>query len=651
MNLRQKLLLLALVALVLPLSSWLLLRELEAFLRAGQQQALQATALTIARSLQGELNELARADENDLLVSDGNDIAIDGYFTNWPAAPGYWKQYASDDGKLGLKLAVRSNGTLLWLAIAVTDQTPVRENLAIQGAMDGLEMNLFGHQGMTGFRIVSAATGPITLNSNQHSQISGYWLDKFDGYQVELVMPLKMAVSGISLRLVDVDDSDVRLISREIRLQRLQLAFSQADIATQIKSLLGAGQSAWLLDRTGNIRARASGEAVVSAPRQASWVERAIHNLMSKQLPASGGTPANLARFPDGFTSNGWTRNTGTAQMINAVSVSVLSDGETVGSLQMQAVSDDLLLLSNKALVRIVGISVLAMLVIMLAMYLFAGRLSVRVRKLNQAVNRARERPQDDPDLPLLNDNDELGELARTDAGLLQAVREYNQYLQTLASKLSHELKTPLVIVRSSLENLSRDPADPKAATYISRAQEGSDRLAGILRAMSDASRLEQTIAVADSESFDLAAMLTQSAEAYAQIHPDRRIECVLDQPVCHIHGAPELLAQALDKLVDNAVSFTGPEDQITIGLRNTAEGLQIFVRNTGSSLPAEMQDSLFESLVSFRSQTRNGVPHLGLGLYLVKLIAEAHQGLAVAHNLENNAGVEFQLRLPNTGV
>ncbi|MCF6225225.1 MAG: ATP-binding protein [Xanthomonadales bacterium] len=647
MNLRQKLLLLALVALVLPLSSWLLLRELEGFLRAGQQQALQATASTIARSLDGKLQQVAAANANDLLVSAGGDTAIDGYFSYWPAASAYWNTYASDDGELQLKLAARSNGRQLWLALIVSDHSPVRENLAIQGAMDGFELNLFGQQGMTGFKIAAAATGPFTLNSNQHSQISGYWLDNFDGYQVELLVPLKMAVSGLSLRLVDVDDPGVRLISREINLKRLQLAQPQTEIAAQIKSLLGAGQSAWLLDNNDNIRARASGGDIQSASQQQSnWVQRVVHDLMSKQLPSSHSISGTAPRLPAEFEAVGWTRDASTAQLINAVSVPVSSAGQIVGSLQMQAVADDLLLLSNNALLRIVGISLLAMVIIMLAMYLFAGRLSARVRKLNQAVNRARERPHVDPDLPLLEDRDELGELARSDARLLQAVREYNQYLQTLASKLSHELKTPLVIVRSSLENLSRDPSDPKAAIYISRAQEGSDRLAGILRAMSDASRLEQSIAVADTEDFDLAALLTQSTAAYAQIYPQYQIECELDQSALHINGAPELLAQALDKLVDNAVSFSGPDDLITLGMRSSGP-VEIFVRNTGSSLPDEMQDSLFESLVSLRTRSRDGVPHLGLGLYLVKLIAQAHHGKASARNLKDKQGVEFTLTLP----
>ena len=203
--------------------------------------------------------------------------------------------------------------------------------------------------------------------------------------------------------------------------------------------------------------------------------------------------------------------------------------------------------------------------------------------------------------------------------------------------------------MRSSLENLSRDPADPKAATYISRAQEGSERLAGILRAMSDASRLEQSIAVAEIETFDLANLLTQSTAAYAQIHPDHNIVCELDQQSYRMRGAPELLAQALDKLVDNAVSFTGREDQITLGLRSQAERLEIYVRNSGSVLPEEMQNRLFESLVSMRSKAKDGVPHLGLGLYLVKLIAKAHHGVVSAYNLDDSAGVEFKLDLPLT--
>ncbi len=656
MSLRQKLLLLALITLVLPVSAWLLLRELEGFLRAGQQQALEATAATMARSLQSSVAQIAGAKAEDIVVSPGQGIVIDGYFSEWLLANDNWQEFQSADQQLKLRVSARSDGRQLWLALRVQDATPVRENLAIEGAMDGLELSLFGVQGMTSFRVVSAGSGPLTLNSNQRSQLHGYWLDSNNGYRIELAIPLAMAASGLSLRLVDVDSSEVRIISRVIQPPRMALLLYQSELESRLADLSGDNQSVWLLDPAGNIRARVSrAPSTQTGPAKASWLERLFHTLLVKNLPSSTAVATTQMKLPGQLTESAmqgqrlgnWSRRGDTAEMINTVSAPIFSAGQVAGVLRLEQGSDELLLLSNRALGRVIGISLLAMLVIMLAMYLFAGRLSARVRRLNRAVQQATEQPEQLPQLPLQKDHDELGELARSHADLLQAVREYKQYLQTLASKLSHELKTPLVIVRSSLENLARDTADPKADIYIQRAQEGSDRLAGILRAMSDASRLEQAITATDYETFDLVAMLQQSTAAYAQIHPERDISCALGQSVCEIQAAPDLLSQALDKLVDNAVSYTTDNDQITLGLRQHADTVEIFVRNTGSSLPATMQDRLFESLVSIRTQAPGGVPHLGLGLYLVKLIAQAHKGQAKARNLSDNNGVEFSLEIP----
>jgi signal transduction histidine kinase len=263
-----------------------------------------------------------------------------------------------------------------------------------------------------------------------------------------------------------------------------------------------------------------------------------------------------------------------------------------------------------------------------------------------------------DAQLPLTEDRDELGELARHNESLLHAVADYNQYLQTLAGKLSHELKTPLAITRSSLDNLSSQPLDEDSRRFLLRAQEGVERQAAIVRAMSEASRLEAAISVADWEMVDLTTWLQGCAEGYRSVHPQRQIETRLPTGPLPFRCAPELLAQALDKLVDNAISLSGPEDKVRLVLQQQGEHILLAVQNTGSRLPDEFQGRLFNSLVSLRTGSASAqnsgphaVPHLGLGLYIVRLVAQAHGGQASAGNLSGSAsekpGVEFSLRLP----
>ena len=244
---------------------------------------------------------------------------------------------------------------------------------------------------------------------------------------------------------------------------------------------------------------------------------------------------------------------------------------------------------------------------------------------------------------------DELGELARNNEKLLRAVTEYSQYLQTLASKLSHELKTPLAITRSSLDNLSARDLDPENRRFLERAREGVDRQSAIVRAMSEASRLEAAIGAAEWDKVDLVELLSSCAEGYRAVHPTRRLNLQLPGEPCVIECAPDLLAQALDKLVDNAMSLSGEDDEVSVLLEPSTvpgERYSLSVRNTGTSLPEDMQDRLFDSLVSMRNK-RGTEPHLGLGLYIVRLVAAAHGGSVKARNLPGTQGVEFRIRLP----
>jgi len=114
----------------------------------------------------------------------------------------------------------------------------------------------------------------------------------------------------------------------------------------------------------------------------------------------------------------------------------------------------------------------------------------------------------------------------------------------------------------------------------------------------------------------------------------------------CPVIGSPDLIAQLLDKLMDNAIDFTPVGGTIEIALDGDSRICRLSVRNEGSLLPPEMGDRLFESLVSGRSGNE-GKPHLGLGLYIVRLIADFHGGRVRAENAPDSSGVIVTFELP----
>jgi two-component system, OmpR family, sensor histidine kinase ChvG len=108
------------------------------------------------------------------------------------------------------------------------------------------------------------------------------------------------------------------------------------------------------------------------------------------------------------------------------------------------------------------------------------------------------------------------------------------------------------------------------------------------------------------------------------------------------VRGAPDLLAQMLDKLVENAVDFATLGTAVRVLLSCADERVSLRVENEGRALPEALRGSSFDSMQSLRSAPSAGVPHLGLGLYIARLIAEFHGGALRAENLSSRSGAAF---------
>ena len=102
---------------------------------------------------------------------------------------------------------------------------------------------------------------------------------------------------------------------------------------------------------------------------------------------------------------------------------------------------------------------------------------------------------------------------------------------------------------------------------------------------------------------------------------------------------------QMMDKIMDNAIDFHRKDSSIKVQLDKIDQHLRITVANRGSTLPSSIEDSLFDSMVSHRDQHNR--LHFGLGLYVVRIIAEHHGGHVRAANLIDNSGVAVVIHLP----
>ena len=147
----------------------------------------------------------------------------------------------------------------------------------------------------------------------------------------------------------------------------------------------------------------------------------------------------------------------------------------------------------------------------------------------------------------------------------------------------------------------------------------------------------------AEPESFDLHNVLFSTVNAYRDVYKERSFDFDSALPSAPATGSPELIIQMLDKLVDNAVGFSATGDTIKIGLGEQEGQWLLTVTNPGPPLPDRMRTQLFDSMVSMRGGENSR--HLGLGLYIAKLIVEGHGGSITADNVKD--GVMFEVRLP----
>jgi dedicated sortase system histidine kinase len=674
MNLKRQLLLVSLLTLVLPWAGYQFIHETESALRRGQQQMLAGTARAIADSLAQYRDEFPETTGPDHAVSDQlyahrleRGPEIDGYFDDWTLRRESLRMLRGVDGPIYFAVGIFDEAVYLY--VEVSDRNVVYAQPGTIAPDDGprfadrvslISMRPPDLNETIGF--AAEAPGQIVayvqneFGFRPDPTIRAYWQDVPQGFQIEARIPasrlgkhLGVVVSNTAGEL----EAPVRSRSFTARTPAPFVTPSTRLIEAATASaqdgmrLLVTDRAGWRIGFGGDL-ATASAEPVSAS---SAWlriaydalVESGADAALAQPDPAGREQQAYIETALEGTESVSWFRSPESGRAIVAVAAPIKVERATIGAVVLQQGTDEILSLTNQGLVRLMNFTLIATLLVAATLLGYATWLSRRIRRLSVAAEAALDGAKLSSTLPSADAGDEVGDLSRSFSQVLRQLGDYNDYLRTLASKLSHELRTPLAIVTSSLENLDHEPLNETSQGYAARARDGADRLRRILTAMSEASRVEELMEHADPETFDLAAALRSTVAAYRDVYPGREIRLETELDSAMTRGAPELIIQMLDKLVDNAVDFSAANDTITVGL-TTGEGLWVLtVSNPGPPLPEQMRSQLFDSMVSVR---RGGDDkHLGLGLYVAKLIAEGHRGTIGARNSDD--GVIVTVTLP----
>ncbi|TQV71138.1 proteobacterial dedicated sortase system histidine kinase [Exilibacterium tricleocarpae] len=679
MRLRRQLILVSLLTLSLPWAGCQYIREMEGALRQGQSVALLATATAVAAhiandtGLTGTLREATPAAATPVYLHPLPGAAIvDGYDDDWRHQPIAEQTLTAANGfSARYRAGVFNGGVYLFLQVSdprLTYHNPGRARLA---SGDHLQLHL-GPDRVYVLR--TSAPGRLTgryLNASGHvrqeHRVRGAWREKIGGYQAELHFPLALADGVLGLTIVDQDEGEQprQLSNFADRSTPPRLVRRRTDL-TETVSVFAAGGlrlavttgDAWLVAQSGELEQPAADAAADRQHGFATWLYRLAlgrTDLPELDDPARSGqfvtaeVKQALAGQPQALWYQDEHRRVGRA----AVPI-VDGAGGTLGSVVAEQSTDNMLALTNTAFNRLLLYSLIATGVAGLGLLAYASWLSFRIRRLSRAADTAiGEDGKIRGTFPDSNAGDEVGDLTRSYGQLLGRLAEYTDYLKSLSSKLSHELRTPLAVVRTSLDNLEHESLPAPAETFAGRAREGAGRLSAILTAMSAASRVEQSIESSELETFDLKQLLEAVVSAYADVYPRQRFtwHASPDSADFSLRGAPELLVQMLDKLVDNAADFCPPQGVISFTLEHRRGQLRLAVDNDGPPLPDQMQGQLFDSLVSIREPAAHKEgeqpAHLGLGLHIVRLIVDFHRGQVGAYNRPGGGGVVFEIHLP----
>ncbi|MBL8470575.1 MAG: hypothetical protein JNM98_02150 [Rhodocyclaceae bacterium] len=318
-----------------------------------------------------------------------------------------------------------------------------------------------------------------------------------------------------------------------------------------------------------------------------------------------------------------------------------------IGAVVVEETTNPILSVRNRALERLLVLTLTVFALAPLAILWFAMRLSSRIRRLRDEAESALDvRGRISAEFSTSRAGDEIGDLSRSFSDLLRRLSQHHNYMQSLASRLGHELRTPVAVIRSSLENLQLQSLPDASQVYIERAEGGLTRLSRILTRMGEATRLEQSLQGTEQEPYDLVAVVRDCVSGYAQAYAQQRFDLQLPPQSLTVRGQPDLAAQLLDKLVSNAMDFARPGTAVQIAVTRGVYFAELSVTNYGPPLPDALRDRLFDSMVSLRSGGSDGEPHLGLGLYIARLIAEFHDGAIRADSLPGGEGVAVTVGL-----
>lgn len=303
--------------------------------------------------------------------------------------------------------------------------------------------------------------------------------------------------------------------------------------------------------------------------------------------------------------------------------------------------------LSTVAVMLFVGLPI-AILGAAVAGYWLAGRalapvIAITAKARDITAERLDER------LPIVNPDDEFGQLATVFNDVLARLGDSFERLRRFTSDASHELRTPLTAIRSVGEvALQNNATAAKYRDAIGSMLEESDRLARLLDSLLTLTRADAGHITVRRERVDVCTIARDVCDLLRTLAEERRQELTVSAATpLHAEADPNLLRQALVNFIDNAIKYTPDGGSIRVGVYlSPSDEVAVEVSDTGPGIAAEHQARIFDRFYRVERARARETGGVGLGLSLAKWAVEVNGG-RIELESEPRRGSTFRIVLP----
>ncbi|HSE18276.1 MAG TPA: PAS domain S-box protein [Pyrinomonadaceae bacterium] len=236
--------------------------------------------------------------------------------------------------------------------------------------------------------------------------------------------------------------------------------------------------------------------------------------------------------------------------------------------------------------------------------------------------------------------------LRRLAADLSDADRRKNEFLATLA----HELRNPLAPMSNMLEVVKRSDGDVAA---IKRAHETLERQLGqmvrLVDDLLDLNRITHDRLELRRSEVELSSVIQQAVEVARPLVDAAGHHLTIDLPdePIYLNADRARLAQLFGNLLNNSCKYTRPEGTVSLSVQRDGDEVVVSVKDNGAGIPQDKLNSIFDMFMQVDSTSDQSQGGLGIGLTLVKRLAEMHGGSVEARSDGEGQGSEFIVRLP----